>query len=153
MCCHTDMPCRRHRTRHPTPSQYTDTGPTCHCAIHCCNTQLPILMSWVRPSPDRKILPWLSTQTSERSTLWYWYGGSQSEARYDLTLMLCIPVLNIITGFAFTYSYISVQDLLDRRVWVYRTGWVVFALSGAPGATSHLNIYICLVYNMVSHRS
>ena len=44
------MPCRRHRTRHPTPSQYTDTGPTCRCAIQWCgtphcNTQLPILMS------------------------------------------------------------------------------------------------------------
>ena len=48
------MPCRRHRTWHPTPSQYTDTGSTCRCAIHWCwtshwNTQLPILMSWVRP--------------------------------------------------------------------------------------------------------
>ena len=38
MCCHTGMPCRRHRTRHPTPSQYTDTGPTCRCAIHWCET-------------------------------------------------------------------------------------------------------------------
>ena len=71
MCCHTEMPCRRHRTRHPTPSQYTDTGPTCRCAIHRCgtshwNTQLPILMSWVRP--DREILPRPSTHTSERST-------------------------------------------------------------------------------------
>ena len=60
MCCHTEMPCRRHRTRHPTPSQYTDTGPTCRCAIHRCgtshwNTQLPILMSWVRPIQE--ILP------------------------------------------------------------------------------------------------
>ena len=35
MCCHTEMPSRRHRTRHPTPSKYTDTGPTCRCAIHC----------------------------------------------------------------------------------------------------------------------
>ena len=54
MCCHTGMPCRRHRTWHPTPSQYTDTRPTCHCAIHWCgtshwNTELPILMSWVMP--------------------------------------------------------------------------------------------------------
>ena len=50
MCCHTGMPCHRHRTWHPTPSQFTDTGPTCRCAIHWCgtshwNTQLPILMS------------------------------------------------------------------------------------------------------------
>ena len=35
MCCHTGMPCLRHRTGHPTPSQYTDTGPTCRCAVHC----------------------------------------------------------------------------------------------------------------------
>ena len=27
------------------------------------------------------ILPWTSSNTSERSTLWCWYGGSQSEAR------------------------------------------------------------------------
>ena len=64
MCCHTGMPCRRHRTWHPTPSQYTDTGPTCRCAIHWCGTlhwkpQLPILMSWVWP--DREILPRPST--------------------------------------------------------------------------------------------
>ena len=37
-------------TRHPTPSYYTDTGPTCRCAIQWCdtshwNTQLPISMS------------------------------------------------------------------------------------------------------------
>ena len=55
----------------PTSPQYTDTGPTCRCAIHWCgtshrNTQLPILMSWVRP--DREILPQPSTHTSERST-------------------------------------------------------------------------------------
>ena len=36
MCCHTEMSCRRHRTWHPTPSQYTDTRPTSHCAIHWC---------------------------------------------------------------------------------------------------------------------
>ena len=50
----------RHRTWHPIPSQYTDTGPTCHCAMHWCgtshwNTQLPILMCLVRP--DHEILP------------------------------------------------------------------------------------------------
>ena len=28
------MPCRRYRTWHPTPSQYTDTGPTCRAGIH-----------------------------------------------------------------------------------------------------------------------
>ena len=82
MCCHTGIPRRRHRTRHPTPSQYTDTGPTCRCAIHWCgtshwNTQLPVSKSWVRP--EREILPWPSTHTSERSTLWYWYGGNKSE--------------------------------------------------------------------------
>ena len=50
MCCNIEMLCCRHRTWHPTPSQYTDTGPTCRCAIRWCgtshwNTQLPILMS------------------------------------------------------------------------------------------------------------
>ena len=90
MCCHTEMPCRRHRTQHPTPSQYTDTGPTCRCAIHRCgtshwNTQLPIFMSWVRP--DREILPRPSTHTSERST-WCCNGGQQSEAkRYECSCM------------------------------------------------------------------
>ena len=88
MCCHTGMPCCRHRTWHPTPSQYTDTGPTCRCAIHWCgtshlNTQLPLLLSWVWP--DREILPWPSTHTSECSTLWYWYGGSQSEAWWKVS--------------------------------------------------------------------
>ena len=73
MCCHTGMPCRRHRTWHPNPSQYTDTGTTCRCAIHWCGTshwkpQQPILMSWVRY--DQEIIPPPSTRTSERSTLW-----------------------------------------------------------------------------------
>ena len=38
MYCHTDMPCRRHRTRHPTPSHfnYPDTRSTCLCTIHWC---------------------------------------------------------------------------------------------------------------------
>ena len=38
-------------------------------AVECLhwNKQLPILMSWVRP--DREILPRLSTNTSERSSL------------------------------------------------------------------------------------
>ena len=30
---HWTIPCRRHRTWHPIPSQYTDTGPTCCRAI------------------------------------------------------------------------------------------------------------------------
>ena len=30
MCCHTEMPCRRHRTWHPTPSQYTDEFSLCY---------------------------------------------------------------------------------------------------------------------------
>ena len=54
MCCHTGTPCRRYRTWHPTPSQYTDTGPICRCAIHWCgtshwNTQPPIFShtQWV----------------------------------------------------------------------------------------------------------
>ena len=56
----------------PPPSQYIDTRPTRCCAIHLCgtsywNTQLPILMSWVRS--DREIIPRPSTHTSERSTL------------------------------------------------------------------------------------
>ena len=81
------MPCRRHRTWNPIQSQYTDMGPTCRCAIHWCgtshcNTQLPILMSWVRP--DREILPRPSTHTSESWALWNWYGGSQSKANFIL---------------------------------------------------------------------
>ena len=43
------------------------------------NTQLPISMSWVRP--DREILPLPSTHTSECSTLWCCYSGSQSKAQ------------------------------------------------------------------------
>ena len=88
MCCHTEMPCLRHRTRHPTLSQYTDTGPTCCCAIHWCgtshwNTQLPILMSWVRP--DREILPRPSTHTSERST-WCCHGGQNVGSSVESTV-------------------------------------------------------------------
>ena len=61
------MPCRRHRTWHPTQSQYTDKGLTCRCAIHWCgtshwNTQLPTLMSWVRPNWE--ILLWPNTQAN-----------------------------------------------------------------------------------------
>ena len=68
ICCHTGIPCRRHRSKLHNQSQYTDTGPTCRCAIHLCgtshwNTQLPILMSWVRP--DQEILTRPSTHTSE----------------------------------------------------------------------------------------
>ena len=42
----------------PIPSQYTDTGPTCHYAIHLgeaihCKPQLTILMFWT--GPDRGI--------------------------------------------------------------------------------------------------
>ena len=60
------MPQTQDMTCHP--SQYTDTGPTCRCAIHQCgmshwNIQLPILMSWVRQSSRH------STHSSERSTL------------------------------------------------------------------------------------
>ena len=66
------MPCGRDRIWHPTQSQYTVTGPTCRCAIHWCgtshwNTQLPILMSWVRP--DREIFLRPSTHTSERDAV------------------------------------------------------------------------------------
>ena len=45
-----NMPCHRHRTWHPTLSQYTDTGPPCRCAFQTShwNTQLPILMSWMK---------------------------------------------------------------------------------------------------------
>ena len=39
MCCHTGMPCLRHKTWQPTPSEYSETWPTCGCAIHWCGTQ------------------------------------------------------------------------------------------------------------------
>ena len=83
--CAATQKCHAADTGHDTPPRHSiDTGPTCRCAIHWCgmshwNTQLPILMSWVRP--DREILPWPSTHTSKRSTLWCCYGGSQSEAQ------------------------------------------------------------------------
>ena len=74
------MPQTQDMTTHPP--HYTDTGSTRRCAIHWCgmshwNTQLPILISCVRP--DREIVPRPSTQASERSTLWCC--GIQSEAR------------------------------------------------------------------------
>ena len=73
MCCHTGLAYRRHRAWHPTPSQYTDTGSTCRCAIHWCgashwNTQLPILMYWVRS--DREILPRPSIHTPTNAQLY-----------------------------------------------------------------------------------
>ena len=69
------MPQTQDMTPHPV-TVYRQ-GPTCHCAIHWCgtshwNTQLPILMSWVRP--DREILPRPSIHTSEHST-WCCHGG------------------------------------------------------------------------------
>ena len=85
MCCHTGMPCRRHMTWHPTPSQYTYTGPTCRFAIHWCgtshwNTQLPILMSWVRP--DQEILPRPSTHQRTLNLMLSWWStvGSSVES-------------------------------------------------------------------------
>ena len=52
----------------------------CHwCGMSHSNTQLPILMSCIRP--DQEILPRPSPHTSQSSTLWCWYhgyGGSQS---------------------------------------------------------------------------
>ena len=69
----------------PPPCHSIQTqGLTCCYAIHWCgmscwNIQLPILMSWVRPYQE--ILPRPFTHTSERSILWCWYGGSQSEAQ------------------------------------------------------------------------
>ena len=82
--CAATQECHTVDTGHPTPLQYTNTGPTCRCANHWCGmshwkTQLPILLSWVRP--DREFLPRPSTHTSESSTLGCCYGGSQSEAR------------------------------------------------------------------------
>ena len=64
VCCNTRMACRRYRTWHPMPSLYTYTGTTFRCAIHWCgtshcNTQLPILMSCIRP--DQGILTRPST--------------------------------------------------------------------------------------------
>ena len=54
------MPQTQDMTPPPPPSQYTDTVPICRCTIGIhrrgtshWNTQLPILMSWVRP--DREI--------------------------------------------------------------------------------------------------
>ena len=62
MCCHIGMSCRRQRTQHPTPSQYTNTGPSCCCAINWSgmsyqNTQLPTLMSFVRPDQEIILRP------------------------------------------------------------------------------------------------
>ena len=67
ICSHTLMSFHRHRTWHPTLSQFTDTGPIYYCAIHWCelshcNTQLTILMSlvWL----DWDILPWPYTHAA-----------------------------------------------------------------------------------------
>ena len=38
MYCHTGIPCRRHKTWHPTPSRHTDLGPTWPLAVHWCGT-------------------------------------------------------------------------------------------------------------------
>ena len=63
-CCHTGISCHRHRTWHPTQSQYSNTGPNCEWVIRRCgtshwNTQLPILRSRVRHYQE--ILPRPST--------------------------------------------------------------------------------------------
>ena len=75
---HTGMPCRRHRTWHPTPSQGTETGPTCRFAIHWCGTlhwnkQLPILYSDVPVQQSVRFwkyliayfVKWLTSQKNE----------------------------------------------------------------------------------------
>ena len=99
MCCHTGMSCCRHWTWHLTPSQYTDTGQTCR-AIHWCgllhwNTQLPILMSQVRP--DREILPQPSTHSSVytlNSMMLAWWSSARSSVESvlypsSLELVMC----------------------------------------------------------------
>ena len=65
-------------TRHDTPSRHSIQAQG-QCGTSHWNTQLLFLMSWVRP--DREILPRPSTDTSNHSTLWCCYGGSQSDAR------------------------------------------------------------------------
>ena len=81
MCCHTGMPCCGHRTWHPT-TVYRHGADLSMCYPIMWNVTLEykllILMSWVRLK--REILPRTSTQTSERSTLWYWYCGSSVES-------------------------------------------------------------------------
>ena len=116
MCCHTEIPWPRHRTWHPNPSQYTDTGPTCRCAIcwcwtSCWNAQLFILMSWV--PPDWEFLPDLphtleyaqlydagmvvvSQKLSRKCTVlpesWTWYLWCANPLRYPLAHS-CFSVL------------------------------------------------------------
>ena len=116
MCCHTEMPCRRHRTWHPTPSQYRHRA-TCRCAIHWCgtshwNTQLPILMSWVRPNWEKSsptfhtlqrmlnlmLLWWLTVGSSVESTVptgsWTRDLWCANPLRYPLTHMNVTSVVN-----------------------------------------------------------
>ena len=79
MCCHTGMPCSKHKAWHPTLSQYTDTGPTCHCAIHWCGTSHWKYPFWCLGSdPTGKSFPDLP-HTPAYAQL---YDGSQLEAPY-----------------------------------------------------------------------
>ena len=69
---HTGMPCCRHRTRHITPSQYkyTNTEPTCRCAIDVeCHTGSHKYPIWcLRSDLIDKSFPTVHTR-SERSTI------------------------------------------------------------------------------------
>ena len=67
------MPQTQDMKSHPVTVGYTDTGPTCRCAINWCgtphyNTQLTILMIWVRR--DRYILPRPSTHTPANAQMY-----------------------------------------------------------------------------------
>ena len=75
------MPRRRHETWHPSPSQYTDTEPTCRCAIHFCvephwKLQLPKFKSWVWPGQRRTFLTCCT-----RSGLYYYMLSRQCTVR------------------------------------------------------------------------
>ena len=78
---HSEMPRRRHETWHPSPSQYTDTEPTCRCAIHFCvephwKAQLPKFKSWVWPGQRRTFLTCCA-----RSGLYYYMLSRQCTVR------------------------------------------------------------------------
>ena len=82
--------CHRHMTWHPTPSQYTDMGLSCRCAINWSgtshrSTQLPIWISWGKTQPWNP--SWPSTHTSQCSN--YDIGPSFSKHLKSVFVAIC----------------------------------------------------------------
>ena len=111
---------------------------------------------------DQEILPWPSTHTSERSTVWCWYGGSQCDLWWhdclwiiiSLIILYYVPPINICTvfnklksttdliwnkyGFSIKSGYLTSTRRTWGLVWMLATWWQhCVQRSGRPSDTCY----------------